>query len=150
MKRGGFSVDECGVSYYPTSSNSPRDRLQAFKDMAQAVRKATGRPIFIAEFGYPAAQMHGIFSWNDAVKDYALTSEGQSNFIRDLVAWGAETGVISGMRPWAPDLAAPGWGPMSFFAHVAASGQKIVTARPALDAIAKGLQAANREPTPKI
>jgi len=144
MKRGGFSLDECGVSYYPTSSNDPRDRLQAFKDMAQSVQKTTGHPVFIAEFGYPANQMHGIFSWNDAVKDYPLTPEGQSNFIRNLVAWGAKTGVISGIRPWAPDLAAPGWGPMSFFSHDAASGKKIVTARPALDAISNGLHLATK------
>jgi arabinogalactan endo-1,4-beta-galactosidase len=142
MKRGGFSVDECGVSYYPTSSNSPRDRLQAFKDMAQAVHKGLACPVFIAEFGYPSAKMTGGFSWNDAVKDHPLTPEGQANFSRDLVAWGAGTGVISGIRPWAPDLVGPGWAPMSLFAHDASSGQRIVSARPALDAIAQGLQAA--------
>jgi hypothetical protein len=30
MKQGGFSADELGVSYYPTSSAFPKDRLQAF------------------------------------------------------------------------------------------------------------------------
>jgi hypothetical protein len=134
MRDGGFAADELGVSYYPTSSNSPRDRLQSFKDMATAAGRELNRPVFVTEFGYPAATMHGIFSWNDAVSGYPLTPEGQSNFIRDLTAWGATTGALSGIRPWAPDLAAPGWAPMSFFAL----NGKLAIARPALDAIAEG------------
>ncbi|HUK29898.1 MAG TPA: glycosyl hydrolase 53 family protein [Candidatus Acidoferrum sp.] len=134
MRDGGFAADELGVSYYPTSSNSPRDRLQAFKDMATAVQRELGRPVFISEFGYPAAIMHGIFNWNEEVSGYPQTPEGQSNFIRDLAAWGVSTGALSGIRPWAPDLAAPGWAPMSFFSLEG----KLATARPALDAIAEG------------
>ncbi|MFZ0821240.1 MAG: FG-GAP-like repeat-containing protein [Candidatus Acidiferrales bacterium] len=134
MRDGGFAADELGVSYYPTSSNSPRDRLQAFKEMSTAAQRELGRPVFIAEFGYPAATMGGVFSWNVAVNGYPLTPEGQANFIRDLVAWGIGAGVLSGIRPWAPDLAAPGWAPMSFFAL----DGKTATARPALDSIADG------------
>jgi len=134
MRDGGFVADELGVSYYPTSSSHPADRLQAFKDMATAVHHALGRPVFIAEFGYPAAKMERGFIWNDAVKGYPLNPEGQASLIRDLVAWGAGTGVMSGMRPWGPDLAGPGWGPMSFFAL----DGKTATARPALNAIAEG------------
>ena len=44
MSDGGFRVDELGVSYYPTSSAIPSDRLQAFKDMATALRCELGRP----------------------------------------------------------------------------------------------------------
>jgi arabinogalactan endo-1,4-beta-galactosidase len=134
MRDGGFAADELGVSYYPTSSNSPRDRLRAFKDMATALHRELGRPVFITEFGYPAAHMGGIFNWNEAVTGYPLTPEGQANFIRDLVAWGVNTGVLSGIRPWAPDLAAPGWAPMSFFSL----NGKTATARPALDATFEG------------
>jgi hypothetical protein len=137
MRDGGFAADELGVSYYPTSSNNPRDRLQAFKDMATAAQHELGRPIFIAEFGYPARTMGGIFRWNEAVKDYPLTPEGQANFIRDLVAWGVKTGTLSGIRPWAPDLAAPGWVPMSFFQL----DGKTATALPAIDAILEGVRA---------
>jgi arabinogalactan endo-1,4-beta-galactosidase len=140
MRDGGFAADELGVSYYPTSSNSPRDRLQAFKDMATAAQRELNRPVFISEFGYPAATMHGIFNWNDAVSGYPLTPEGQANFIRDLAAWGATTGALSGIRPWAPDLAAPGWAPMSFFSL----DGKTATARPALDAIGEATRQTNR------
>jgi arabinogalactan endo-1,4-beta-galactosidase len=139
MRDGGFAADELGVSYYPTSSNSPHDRLQAFKDMALAAQRELNRPVFISEFGYPAATMHGIFNWNEVVSGYPLTPEGQSNFIRDLAAWGVSTGALSGIRPWAPDLAAPGWAPMSFFSL----DGKTATARPALDAIAEGARQTN-------
>jgi hypothetical protein len=84
--------------------------------------------------------MESGFIWNDAVKGYPLSPEGQANFIRDLVAWGAGTGVLSGMRPWGPDLAAPGWGPMSFFAL----DGKAATARPALSAIMEGVRSSSK------
>jgi arabinogalactan endo-1,4-beta-galactosidase len=134
MREGGFSPDELGTSYYPTSSANPPDRLQAFKDMAAAVRRELGRPVFVAEFGYPAAKMEQLFIWNDAVKGYPLTGEGQASFVRDLVAWGATTGTLCGLRPWGPDIATPGWGPMSFFQL----DGKTARARPSLGAIAQG------------
>jgi arabinogalactan endo-1,4-beta-galactosidase len=130
MREGGYSPDELGVSYYPTSSSNPKDRMQAFKDMATQVRRELGKPVFIAEFGYPAGTMSGMFSWNDAVAGYPQTPEGQANFVRDLVAWGTSEKVLSGIRPWAPDLAAPGWAPMSLFEREG----KVVKPRPALDA----------------
>jgi hypothetical protein len=108
--------------------------------MATAVRRELGRPVFIAEFGYPSAKMQSGFIWNDAVKGYPLSPEGQANFIRDLVAWGAGTGVLSGIRPWAPDLAGTPWGPMSFFEF----DGKTATARPALNAIVEGARDTKR------
>jgi hypothetical protein len=131
MKEGGFAVDELGVSYYPTSSQIPKDRLQAFKDMATTAQRELRRPVFIAEFGYPAGQMHGIFSWNAPAAGYPQTAEGQANFLRDLVAWGRREKVLSGIRPWAPDIPVSEWAPMSFFEM----DGKIARPRPALDAI---------------
>jgi len=130
MKEGGFPADELGVSYYPTSSAFPKDRLQAFKEMAKAAQRELGRPIFIAEFGYPAAKMQGMFTWNDAVAGYPQTPDGQASFSRDLVAWGRREKVLSGIRPWAPDLALAGWAPMSLFER----DGMVVRPRPALDA----------------
>jgi arabinogalactan endo-1,4-beta-galactosidase len=136
MRDGGFQADELGVSYYPTASPHPPDRLQAFKDMATALHRELSRPVFIAEFGYPAAKMQSGFIWNDAVKGYPLNPEGQANFIRDLVAWGAGTGVLSGIRPWSPDLAGTPWGPMSFFEF----NGKTAIARSALSAVVEGVR----------
>ncbi|HEY1496292.1 MAG TPA: glycosyl hydrolase 53 family protein [Candidatus Solibacter sp.] len=131
MREGGFSTDELGVSYYPTSSPFPRDRLQSFKDMATAARRELGRPIFIAEFGYPAGTMEGTFPWNSPVAGYPQTPDGQAGFLRDLVAWGTREKILSGIRPWAPDLGLSTWAPMSLFAL----DGKVLTPRPALDAL---------------
>ena len=132
MQNAGFAPDQLGLSYYPTSSQDPPDRLQAFKDTATALHRELGKPVFIAEFGYPASRMQSGFIWNDAVPGYPLSPQGQARFIRDLVAWGTLSGVLSGIRPWAPDLAGTPWGPMSLFEF---SG-KTAIARPALDAFA--------------
>jgi arabinogalactan endo-1,4-beta-galactosidase len=134
MAEQGFQVDEFGMSYYPTSSTKPADRLQAFKDTATAVHRELGRRVFIAEFGYPAARMERGFVWNDAVSGYPISPEGQARFIHDLLAWGSGSGILSGMRSWAPDLALPGWGPMSFFELKG----RTAFARPALDAAREG------------
>jgi arabinogalactan endo-1,4-beta-galactosidase len=136
MRDGGFLPDELGFSYYPTSSAVPPDRLKAFKETATRVQRELNRPIFVAEFGYPSGKMTGVFSWNAAVDRYPQTPEGQAAFLRDLVAWGASTGVLSGIRPWAPELAVPGWEPMSLFALAG----KSATGRPGLDAIREGLR----------
>jgi arabinogalactan endo-1,4-beta-galactosidase len=146
MKKGGFQADELGMSYYPTSSAKPADRLQAFKDTAVAVHRELGRPVFVAEFGYPAAKMQKGFIWNDAVAGYPLNPEGQTKFIRDLTAWGVETGVLSGIRPWAPELAIPGWGPMSFFELNGTTAR----ARPSLDAIREGARSRSGPNAPDI
>jgi len=76
--------------------------------------------------------MSGVFVWNDPVAGYPQTADGQALFIHDLVAWGKSEGVLSGIRPWAPDLAVPGWAPMALFQR----NGKQATARPALDAFA--------------
>jgi arabinogalactan endo-1,4-beta-galactosidase len=137
MVKGGFSQDELGVSYYPTSSTRPPDRFKAFQEMASALHRELHRPVFVAEFGYPAAKMERGFVWNDALKDYPQTPDGQARFMHDLAAWGAESGLLSGIRPWAPDLAGPGWGPMSLFSVEGT----VATARASLDAIAQGVKA---------
>jgi hypothetical protein len=99
--------------------------------MAASLHRALDRPIFIAEFGYPAATMSGMFTWNDAIAGYPQSNDGQAAFIRDLIAWGTHEKLLSGLRAWAPDLALPGWAPMSLFEHQG----KSATPRPALDAL---------------
>lgn len=131
LREGGFSPDELGISYYPTSSRFPSDRPQSFKDMVGSLHRALDRPVFIAEFGYPAATMSGMFTWNDAVPGYPQSNDGQAAFLRDLIAWGTREKLLSGIRPWGPDLAVAGWLPMSLFEH---DGQ-LARSRPALDAL---------------
>ena len=136
MREGGYQVDECGLSYFPTSSWSPADRLQAFKDTVTLLYKGLGCPVFISEYGYPAGFMSEPFPWNAVVPQYPQTSAGQAAFTHDLVAWGISTGMLSGIRPWAPELANFTWRPMAFFS---AKG-RLATANPALDAISNAMR----------
>lgn len=106
MRACGFPVAECATSYYPT--NHPGQEL----DLLQATIDALGEPLFLAEFGYPAARMPaGPFAWNSAVDGYPLSEEGQAAFYRDLLPLRG----LSGVRWWAPDYCFVGWGPMSVF-----------------------------------
>ena len=141
MRDGGFTPDELGFSFYPTASSRPPRRLEAFRETIAAVRKELHRPVFVAEFGYPAERMTvGAFAnWNNAVDGFPLTAAGQADFYRDFAAWAVGHGV-SGVRPWAPEAVVPGWDPFALFA---ASG-KTAMARPALKALADG--AASRKP----
>jgi hypothetical protein len=68
-----------GESYRPeagiTRAEAPPHRLQAFQEAVTAVYNDLGRPVFIAEFGYPAEVLKvGPFStWNHALEQYPLT-----------------------------------------------------------------------------
>ncbi len=135
MKKGGYLPDELGFSYYPTNDmgRGAVNRLHGFKEMATAAHRELGRPVFIAEYAYAAGD-RPIGLWeNLPVKGYPLTPGGQADFLRDLVAWGTQEGILSGIRPWAPELVT-GWEPMALFS---AAG-KTATARPALKSIVTG------------
>ena len=135
LKDGGFLPDELGFSFYPTSSADPGDRLAHFVETIKRTRRAFKRPIMISEFAYPAGEMtEGPFrNWNHALTGYPLTSHGQAEMVRDLASWGVTAGV-SGIRPWAPDLAVPGWSPMALFEM----REESAVVRPSLGAIADG------------
>ncbi|MGW9131811.1 glycosyl hydrolase 53 family protein [Streptomyces sp. NPDC055681] len=134
MTKAGFEADEFGTSFYPTSSAAV-DQVAAFKSAAATLHSTYGKQTFIAETGYPSGTMSDPYAWNDAVAGYPLTPQGEYEFLRDITAWGAETGYVSGMRPWGPDYCTSGWQPMSHFTVSGAVG----TAEPALDALADGL-----------
>ena len=141
MDEAGFRVDQAGVSYYPSSSNPMPDRFNAFKAMVTAAAEALRRPLFVAEYSYPVGPFKfGNDDWAHEVSGYPVSREGQARYLRDLVAWGASSGHLSGVRPWAPDLPVPGWGEMSLFDLK----DKTATARASLDSIAQGLQAARK------
>ncbi len=135
MSNAGFEVDEFGVSYYPTSSGGT---LATFQATVTALKAQFGRPVFIAEGGYPTGTMDAPFAWNSPLVGYPQDEDGQSRFYRDVTAWGRTTGVLSGIRPWAPDYSVGGWQPMSFFTP---NGTR-ASAKPALGAIASGLRSA--------
>jgi arabinogalactan endo-1,4-beta-galactosidase len=115
MRAGGYSPDELGLSYYPSSANQP---LSVFQQTVTDLYAKLGRPVFIAEYAYPSRPIDtGPFKgWSHGLSGYPLTPDGQAALLRALIDWGRAHG-ISGIRPWAPDLAAPGWAPMSFFTN---------------------------------
>ena len=137
MKKGGYLPDQLGFSFYPSSTPDPPDRMQAFKKTILAVGEEFKRPVFVAEFAYPAAEkaaQDGPFaSWNHALDRYPLSPEGQASVLRDLAGWGIAHGM-SGIRPWAPDTAVSAWDSFALFSL----DKKMAIARPGLDAIAEG------------
>jgi hypothetical protein len=142
MEAAGFHCDELGVSYYPTNTKAISNRLERFKSTALQARNALGKPLYIAEYAYAAAPVtYGGDNWANPVDGYPISAEGQGRFLRDLVAWGASSGAISGIRPWAPDYVDGGWAGMALFE---AASDKVAIARPALSAIQDGLALGRR------
>lgn len=138
VRRAGYLPDQLGTSYYPTQGKTfagAADTLAWFKQLATEIGRRYRRQVFIAEYGYPSGHMTGSYSFNDTVAGFPQSPGGQARFTRELVTWGVRTGRLAGIRPWAPDLVLPGWGPMSFFAQQGRSAR----ARPGLRAVAQGL-----------
>jgi hypothetical protein len=141
LDAAGFKAEEAGLSYYPSADGKPANRFTAFKDMVAAATARLNRPVFIAEYGYPVGPFKfGKDNWANEVPNFPVSVQGQAKYLREVVAWGARTGHLSGIRPWAPDLPVPGWGEMSLFAL---EGRK-ATARPSIDSIREGLAAAGK------
>jgi hypothetical protein len=144
LRANGFAMDEAGFSYNPTSITlgASIDRVKAFRQTAMAVRDTLRKPIFIAEFAFPAAPLAADHLWRNPVPGYPMTPDGQARFLYDLVKWGVDSRVLSGLRPWAPDGITTGqdlgkpWGPMALFEI---EGKTAVT-RPALKAMQRALR----------
>jgi hypothetical protein len=137
----GYLPDLFGTSYYPTDGRTDlgaADRPAWLKGIATELHKRYGRQMFIAEYGYPSDLMQPPYIFNDTVTGYPQTPEGQHAFTHDLVKWGLESGLLAGIRPWAPDYCTnSGWAPMSWFTLSGATA----TAKPALHAIQEALAA---------
>lgn len=137
MRDGGFDVDEAGFSFYPSSGTISSNSLDYFKDVVLAIRQSLNKPVFIAEYAYPAKQMtNGPYAhWNFTVPGYPLSETGQADLLYDLVAWSKDNGV-TGIRPWAPDVFVGHWEPMALFTPINAITAQ---ARPGLSAIGNAL-----------
>ena len=135
MREHGYLPDQFGQTFWGTAGTKqfgPADTFARLREVATELDRRLGRPMFIAEYGFPSARLPRPFDWNDPQPGYAETEQGQYAFTRDVVAWGLCTGRLSGIRPWAPDLCTnPGWSPLGWFN---ASG-KAAGAKPVLHAI---------------
>ncbi|MCP1726601.1 arabinogalactan endo-1,4-beta-galactosidase [Natronospira proteinivora] len=149
MFEHGFEPDQLGLSFYPSAASeeiSAIQRVVALRDAVRRLSERFDRPVFIAEFAYPADEpSDGPFSdWGHAVSGYPLTDTGQEDLARDLASWAAAKGVV-GIRPWAPDLITAGWEAFALFNRLE-SGE--AQARPALEALLEGLENPDREALP--
>jgi hypothetical protein len=144
MRRGGFLPDQLGQSIWGTQGlkhGGPPDTFAWLRDTASELHRRFARPMFLAEFGFASAPMAPPFDWNDLQKGYPQTERGQHDYIRDVAAWAARTGHISGIRPWAPDYhISPVWANMSLFRRRG----DIAVAKPGLSAIRQGVARARR------
>jgi hypothetical protein len=139
MHLAGYHPAQFGTSFYPTTG-AAGDRRAVLLDVAEALHLRFGKRLFLAEFSYPSGLMGVPFAWNTAQAGYPLTPDGQSRYLRDLVAHAIQAGTISGIRPWGPDycLASKGWEPMSLF-------NPDGSAKPALTAIQTGIPSDERQ-----
>lgn len=136
LSENGFTVDQAGISFYPTSMSYLPNPVQTVKEMITSVNKEMNVPVFIAEYAYPSEEItSGPFQdWDAPILGYEVTEQGQSQFTADFIKWSMKNGV-SGIRPWAPDLAVDHWGPMSLF--TVNEENKIAEAKPVLDVYQK-------------
>lgn len=148
MRDGGYLPDELGQSVWGTQGighGGPQDTFAWTRETATELHRRFGRPMFIAEFGTPSGPMPAPFDWNDVQRGYPMNDRGQHDYVRDVTEWGARTGHLSGIRPWAPDYYIDaGWSNMSFFRKAGGRG----VAKPALTAMHEGLIRARRSSKP--
>jgi arabinogalactan endo-1,4-beta-galactosidase len=130
LLENGFSLDEAGISFYPSVPGPQRNQLKKLKTIVSAIHRSCGLNVFIAEYAYPSKPMsEGQFKgWNWKTKGYDFTEEDQSRLLQEIIAWGKING-LSGIRTFAPDLN-DGWEPMSLFHYD--RQQKVSTAKKAL------------------
>lgn len=140
MQQNGFHADCLGTSWYPTSTAQIPHRLEMFKQEVELAKQRVGKPVYVSEYAYAAAPVtfQGK-NWANPVDGYSISPEGSARMLRDVAAWGVQTGNISGIRPYGPDFVKPagaGWSGMALFDLVTA---REAVARPSLTAIQNAL-----------
>jgi len=140
MEDHGYLPEELGVSFWGMAgwtNFGPADTFGWLRELATDLKRKFDRPLFVSEFGFPSEHMPPPWNWNDAQKGYEQSEQGQYTFTRDVIAWGASTGLLSGIRPWAADFCtSPGWAPLSWFRLEGSTA----SAKPALHAFRDALK----------
>lgn len=130
----GYLPDQLGTSFYPTSDARQTNPFGRLKETVSLLSRELKRPVFIAEYAFPAASSgYAGGNWSKPIPGYAVSPQGQADFTHDLVKWGMQTGLLSGIRPWAPDFVGPAWGGMALFDLK----DKTAISRPVIDAFRK-------------
>lgn len=136
MQSHGYLPDMLGVSWYPSSLaflGQLADPLGQFKATQAQVSATFGRQAFIAEFAFPSDSTS---EFSIPVGGFSFTEADQLRFVQDLAEWGLESGVLGGIRWWAPDYCTGAgssvWQGLSLFRPPV---NQVSTAKPAIDAV---------------
>ena len=114
MIENGYDMQTAGISYYPSAPAMSFNKKKMLTKTVTRINKKCGVPVFIGEFSYPSQEMVGPFAgWNQQLRGYTKSQQGQTDIYRDVIAWGKDHGLI-GIRYWAPDYEGE-WYPMSMF-----------------------------------
>jgi len=118
MQQHGVQLDYAGLSYFPSSGIGGSLRFSQFGEVVAKVAAATGRPVLIAETGYPSSpDFSGQFGdWKKEAPGYPLTPEGQEKWLGDLLAFCASRPDIAGVFYWSPEWCGEGmWKAFALF-----------------------------------
>lgn len=120
--------DYLGFSFYPSSgiynitdafSGKVNGTLsqEKFKINMEKLHTTFDRPIIVAEYAYPSSGLIiGMFStFNNEVKNYPLSHEGQKEWLVDFLNWCKDHSYITGTFYFSPEFYMFYWAPMSLF-----------------------------------
>ncbi len=98
-------IDFLGLSYFPTSGLGSDRSLAGFEKIVERLSGELKKPILIMEYGYPSvSEFSGQFSmWNHPVPGYALSPEGQKEWLNDFLDLCRENENIAGAFYWSPE-----------------------------------------------
>jgi len=140
MINSDVQLDYLGLSFYPSSGiHNTTEALMGkvnatlsqkrFKINTEQLNMNLDKQIIVSEYAYPSSSIIiGMFSFfNNAVKDYPLTRDGQREWLIDFLRWCNEKSFIAGTFYFSPEFYVYFWAPMALF-------NIIGIAKPAFDA----------------
>jgi arabinogalactan endo-1,4-beta-galactosidase len=105
MRGRQVQVDYAGLSYFPSSNIGGSVTFEQFREVVDRLGDAIGRPVIVAETGYPStADFSGQFAnWRKEVPGFPLTPEGQQRWLSNFLKVCAGDPNIAGAFYWSPE-----------------------------------------------
>jgi arabinogalactan endo-1,4-beta-galactosidase len=118
MRSQDVSVDDVGLSYFPTANMVDKHRLEDLEASVETISDSLDIPVVIPEFAYPSSkEIPGQFSeWNQSVPGYELSEAGQRRWLRDFVRRARTHPDIKQIYYWSPEwYTGNTWPPFALF-----------------------------------
>jgi arabinogalactan endo-1,4-beta-galactosidase len=119
MTEMGVDYDYVGLSLYPSAFGLAV--YERFCVTLDRLSMEIGKPIIVAETGYPAEPFTGgpFKDWSKTLPGYPLTPEGQAFWITDFLASMRARNDVVGVYIFGPDFWFSGeiWSPFALFDH---------------------------------